>query len=387
MFKTFRVGTVYGIPVRLDVTFLLILPVFAAIIGGRIERVVPILNDTVGTAIDPAALTVGVWPYLLGFVAAVALFACVTLHELGHSFVAVSYGYEIESITLWLLGGIAKPAERPSEWVHELWIAVAGPAVNIVIAGGCLLALAVTPPADVVVFLLTYLGILNVGLAVFNMIPAFPLDGGRVLRALLARSRSDLRATRQAAAVGKAFALLLAILGVVTIDPILLAVALFVYVAATSESRQMLLDAVLEGVSVQEVMTPADDLTTVESDLHVSDLLDVMLEEKHTGYPVLEEGQFVGIVTLDDVQSTDREDAVVADVMTPAGELRTVADSTEVMDGFRALLRNDIGRLPVIENGELNGIITRTDLMRSFRIAMEQDRFENIDRSVRSEIG
>jgi CBS domain-containing protein len=138
----------------------------------------------------------------------------------------------------------------------------------------------------------------------------------------------------------------------------------------------MMLDAAFEGVDVGELMTPAGDLATVEADLPLDDLLDLMLEERHTGYPVLDGGEFVGIVTLEDVQSTDRIDGVVSDAMTAADSVRTVSPSSEVMDAFRALGRTDVGRLPVVEDGELRGILTRTDLMRAFKIVVEQQRFE-----------
>jgi len=381
MFKSYQVGTIYGIPFKLDITFLLILPVFAGLLGAQIGAVVPVFNTTFGTEIDPAPLTAGVRPWLIGFVAAVTLFGCVALHELGHAAAAMYYDIEVESITLWLLGGLAKPAEMPRDWVQEFWIAVAGPAVNVVIVAGCGLALVVLPGVDLVVFFLLYLAVLNVALAVFNMLPAFPLDGGRVLRALLARNRSYLEATQLAAAVGKGFAFLLGIVGLLSLDFILLAIALFVYIAATSETRQMMLDAAFDGVSVEEIMTPAAELDTVSPDLALEAFLDVMLADRHAGYPVLENGEFVGIVTLSDVRSSELEDATVADVMTPAAAVRTVGPRTAVMDAFGALNDSGIGRLPVVDDGELCGLVTRTDLMRAFKIVSEQRRFER-ERSV-----
>lgn len=381
MFRSYRVGTLFGIPFRLDITFLLILPVFAWLLGGQLGTAVTALEDLFGVGIDAEAVTAGRRPWLLGLVAALALFACVTLHELGHAVVAQALGYEMESITLWLLGGLAKPAELPRDWLDEFWIAVAGPAVNLVIAGGCLLVVAVVPVGDVFLFLLLYLAVLNVALAVFNMLPVFPLDGGRVLRALLARTRPYARATRQAAAVGKAGAVVLGLLGLLAFNPILIAIALFVYVAATAETRQMLLDAAFEGVHVESVMTPAAQLETVEADTTVEALLDRMLASRHLGYPVLDDDTFVGVVTLEDVQSTALTAGVVEAVMTPRSELETVHPDTEVREAFELLDTSGVGRLPVVdEHGTLVGIVTRTDLVRSFRIAAERERFDRRDR-------
>ena len=368
MFKSYQVGTIYGIPFKLDVTFLVVLPVFAGLIGAQIEMVVPALNSTFGTEVDPGPLTEGVWPWLIGLVAALALFACVTLHELGHSAAAMYYGYEGESITLWLLGGVAKPTEIPRNWAQEFWIAVAGPLVNLVIIAVCGALLLVVPPVDVVVFLLLYLAVLNLLLAAFNMLPAFPLDGGRVLRALLARNRGYLQATRIAVAVGKGFAFLLGVVGLFALDFILIAIAVFVYIAATSEARQTMFDAAFEGVSVADVMTPARDLETIEATLTLSEYLTRRLGQRHTSYPVLDDGEFVGLVTLGDVTSSQVPHVTVADVMTPADRLDTVRRSTPVMEAFRRLGRDETARIPVLdERGTLAGLVTRTDLMRAFK--------------------
>jgi len=378
MFRSYRVGTVYGIPFKLDVTFLLVLPAFAWIVGSQVGQLVPVLNATFGLDIAADPLTHGLGPWLLGAVAAIALFACVALHELGHSVVAIAYGYEIESITLWLLGGIAKPAELPREWVHEFWIAVAGPAVNVAVVALLGAAFLFLPPVDAVVFLVVYLAVLNAALAGFNMLPAFPLDGGRVLRALLARSQPYVRATRQAAAVGKAVAVLLGLVGIVLFNLVLVALALFVYIAATAESRQMMLDAAFEGVAISDVMTPAGELDTVGPDLPLADLLEVMLRDRHTGYPVLDGGEFVGIITLEDVENAHESDATVADAMTPLDKLEVVPPSCDVMDAFEVLGENEVGRLPVLDaDGKLCGMTTRTDLMRAFKIVSQRQRFED----------
>ncbi|WP_290811283.1 site-2 protease family protein [Halovivax sp.] len=381
MFKSFRIGSVIGIPVKLDVTLLLILPVFAWLIAFQVGELVPILNDLFGTEIAAEALTDGSTPWVLGTVAAVGLFASVFLHELGHSVVAIRYGFPIDSITLWLLGGVAQLSEQPREWRQELLIAIAGPIVSVglgvafyalaVVAPAALDAVATAATIDAVVFVVAYLAVLNVVLAAFNMLPGFPMDGGRVLRALLSRNRSFAVATAQAAQVGKWFALLIGLFGVLALNFILVAVAFFIYIAAAAEARQTALQAAVEGITVRDMMTPGDEIDTVEPTLPVAELLDLMLHQRHTGYPVLRGGRIVGIVTLEDVRAVPperREATTVEDVMT-TDELETVAPDDDAMAALAALQRNDIGRVLVFDDGgDLAGLVTRTDVVTALDI-------------------
>lgn len=216
--RSFRIGSAFGVPVKLDITFLLVLPLFAWLIGSQVGELVNLLNDLWALNLDAAALTTGSMPMLLGLAAAIGLFAGVLLHEFGHALVAIHYGFPIESITLWFLGGIAQLSEQPEDWKTELQIAIAGPIVSVAL--GAILWLALTlfsTSPDVVLFLLAYLALINVALAVFNMLPGFPMDGGRVLRALLARKRTFARATHLAAEVGKGVAIILGIVGLLSL--------------------------------------------------------------------------------------------------------------------------------------------------------------------------
>jgi len=178
--------------------------------------------------------------WLLGLAAAIGLFVGVVLHELGHSLTARRYGFPIESITLWLFGGIASFSEMPEDWRQELNIAVAGPIVKHSGRRRLLRALRRHPESlDGARFVLGYLAVLNVALAIFNMLPAFPMDGdGCYLRALLARSQPYAQATQQAASIGKLFAVLMGLFGLFSGNIILIGVAFFVYIAASSEASR-----------------------------------------------------------------------------------------------------------------------------------------------------
>lgn len=373
MFKGFRIGSVAGIPIRLDVTFLLVLPVLAFLIGNAMADVVVVLNESLSGGLEADALTADLTPWLLGSVAAVGLFACVLLHELGHAAAARRYDYGVASITLWLLGGVARPEEQPRTWQHEFWIAVAGPVVSVALGVGCYLGFLVLP-GDELRFLLGYLAILNVTLAGFNMLPAFPLDGGRVLRALLGRNRPFQAATRQAASVGKAFAVLFGLVGILAVNVFLIAVAFFVYIAAAAEERQTTLRAAFEGVSVGDVMTPAEEVRTVEPPVTLDVVLDRMFRDRHTGYPVVEDGRLVGIVTLEDIREVEpdaRPSTTAEEVMTT--DLQTVSPGTEAMEAMQQLGEGGVGRLVVTdESDELAGIVTRSDLVTAMNVVQEQ---------------
>lgn len=373
MFKAFRVGSIAGIPIKLDVTFLLILPVLAYLIGSGTGDVVLALNGVFDAGIDAAALTGGFTPWLLGATAAIGLFVCVLLHELGHAAVARRYGYGIESITLWLLGGVARPEEQPNRWYHEFWIALGGPVVSVAIGVGCLLAFGALS-GDEVRFVVGYLAVLNVVLAVFNMIPAFPLDGGRVLRALLGRTRTHAAATERAVGIGKFFAIVLGLFGVLAFNPFLVAVAFFVYIAAAAEGRQTAIEATFEGVRVRDVMTPVAQIRTVEPTHSLADVLDRMFSERHTGYPVLDDGVLVGIVTLDDIRDVDPDSRAMVTVgETMSAELETVAPDAEAMDAMRRIGSSDVGRLPVVDDdGALVGLVTRSDLVTAMNVIRER---------------
>jgi Zn-dependent protease/CBS domain-containing protein len=364
-----RIGSLFGIPIKLDLTFLIVLPLFAWLIGSDVANLVTVLNDTLGGALPAATLTAGSTPWLLGAAAAIGLFLCVLFHEFGHSLVAMHYGYEIDSITLWLFGGVARFTEMPEDWKQELVIAVAGPIVSVALGVISYVAFRLTPVELAAVdFVFGYLAITNVALAVFNMLPGFPMDGGRVLRALLARTRSHARATQIAAEVGKGFAFLLGLFGLFA-NLFLVALAFFIYIGASSEAQQTVMKAAFQDVSVRDVMTPAPELKTVTEDTSVAELVERMFRERHTGYPVMHGDTLVGMVTLDDareVREVERDAYTVGEVM--SRDVASISPDADAMDAITTMQQHGVGRLPVVEDDQLVGLISRTDLVTAFNV-------------------
>lgn len=374
MFKSFRVGSIFGIPLNLDITLLLILPFFAYLIGNQVTEIVTVLNTTLGTTIDPSFLGTGMLPWIVGLVAAIGLFIGVTLHELGHALVSIRFGYGIQSITLWLLGGIAQLEEQPRIWYHEFWIAVAGPLTSIAIGFMCYGVILLVPAnVPVVIFLFGYLAVLNIALAIFNMIPAFPLDGGRVLRSLLGRTQPFAQATLRAVQIGKIFAIGIGLFGLLSLNLFMIAVAFFIYIVGAAEGRQTLIASIFEDVMVKTVMTPADEVISVSPTLPLDDLLDQMMTHRHSGYPVIQGDDIRGMITIDDVRSISpdqRSATTVEDVMST--DLVTIGVADDAMKAFFDLAQHNIGRLIVTdEHGDFQGIVTRTDLVRAFDIIRE----------------
>ncbi|MDY6775732.1 MAG: CBS domain-containing protein [Halobacteria archaeon] len=370
--RSYKVGRIMGIDIKIHLSLLVLLPLLAWLISR--EQQITIWTDII-SGFYPHTLTTepllsGNAPLIIGGVAAVGLFAGVTVHELGHSWVARQYGLTISSITLWIFGGMANMDENPDEWNVEFWMALAGPVTSVLISGifmGILQLLpASTPP--VAVFVVGWLAMMNLALAVFNMLPAFPMDGGRVFRALLARSRPYVEATQIAASVGKFFAVGMGILGVLSFNPLLVLIALFVYVAATSESRMAVVSDLLQDVKVSDLMTT--EVKTVPRDISVNDLANRMLTERHTGYPVVDgTGSVVGIVTLTDIKEVDeveRDAYTAGDIMTH--DVISVDPGDDAFEVLRTLGQNDIGRVLVEADGEVVGILSRTDLVTALEV-------------------
>ena len=365
-----RIGSVLDIPIKLNITFLLVLPLFAWLIGADIANLVPVVESAFGVELGVDALTGGNRPWILGTASALGLFAGILLHELGHSVVAMHYGYEIDSITLWLFGGVAQFTEIPEDWRQEFAISIAGPVVSVAIGVGLAVVFLLFPTGvDAVRFVVGYLAILNVVLAVFNMLPGFPMDGGRVLRALLARNMPHARATQIAAEVGKGFAILLGLVGLFA-NLFLVALAFFIYIGASGEAKQTVMRAAFQDVSVGEVMTDETELHTVEDTESIAELMGRMLQERHTGYPVVDNGDLVGMITLSDareVREVERDAYTVRDVM--SRELYSITPEEEAIEALELMQERNVGRLPVVDNeGNLVGLISRTDLMTAFDI-------------------
>ena len=367
-----RLGRVFGIPVQLNWTFLLILPIFAWIIGSDIVRLTELVNDLLGSAIASDPLTVGLTPWLLGTAAAGGLFGGVLLHEFGHSLMAMRYDVEIDSITLWLLGGVASFKEIPEDWRQEFNIAIAGPVVSVLLGGIAFVVFQTLPATlDPVRFVVGYLALMNVGLAVFNMLPGFPMDGGRVLRALLARNRPHARATQLASEVGKTFAFVLGLFGLFAFSPLMILLAFFIYMAASGEAQQSMLKSAFQGVTVGDIMTARQELLVVDPETTISDLLTRMLTERHTGYPVVDSREeLIGMVTLDHARSiteVERDAYTVGDVM--ERDVTAIAPTADAFTALQAMQEHGVGRLPVVdEAGNLIGIVSKTDLMTAFNV-------------------
>lgn len=367
---SFRIGRLFGIPILIHYTFLLVIPLFAWIIGSEILLTAGMLRDIFLVPIDTSVITSGYMPWILGTFIALGLFAGVLVHELAHSLVALHKGIMINNITLMIFGGIAQMEEGTPDPKIELPMALVGPLASLVVGFICCGLVYAAPSVTanpglqgVWILIFGYLGLLNIILCIFNLIPAFPMDGGRVLRAWLAKRMPLHRATKIAADIGKGFAIIFGIVGLFTFSPFLILIALFIYIGANTESTAMKYSHLLQNVTVGEMMSTP--VTTVPSTMPLSTVIGMMYSSKHLGFPVLERDSLVGIITLADVNRTssiDREAMQVRDIMTR--DLITLPPEAPVIDALRIMSAQDFGRIPVVQDGKILGIVTRTDILK-----------------------
>jgi Zn-dependent protease/predicted transcriptional regulator len=367
--RNFHVGTITDIPIRLNITFVVFMPVLAWLISrpAQLAAYAGFVASISPHEVDIAMLQTGNTPIVIGVSAALGLFVGVLLHELGHSWTARRYGITITSITLWIFGGMAHMEDLPEDWNVEFYVALAGPAMSVLVAAVCYALLFVVPAQPVVVFVIGWLAVINLTLAIFNMLPAFPMDGGRVLRALLARSRPYAEATRTAASVGKGMAILLAVVAVLAFAPLMLLIAMFVYVAAGAESRTTVMRDLLADMTARDLMST--DVRTVTPETTVDEFLDRVVTERTTAYPVMDKGTVTGLVTLNTVRSVDpakRSSTTVADVM--GASPPSVHPDDDAFEAMRALGESKGDRVLVTEDGRFVGQITAADFMSAIEV-------------------
>ena len=367
---SFRIGSLFGIPIQIHYTFLLVIPLFAWIIGSQISMTVEMLRELYVVPIDPTLITSGLMPYVLGAVVSCGLFFGVLVHELAHSLVARAKGIAINSITLMIFGGVATMEEGVPDPKVELPMALVGPIASLIfglICGGLVYSVPSLVPdparAGVLIFLFGYLGVLNIILCFFNLIPAFPMDGGRVLRAWLAGRMPLHRATQIAADIGKGFAVIFGLIGLFFFSPFLILIALFIYIGANMESTAVKYSHLLQDVTVGEMMS--SPVTTVPPTMPVRQVIDMMYASKHLGFPVVERDTLVGMITLIDVNRTspiDREAMQVRDIMTR--DPIALPPAALVIDALRIMSSHDIERIPIVQDDKIVGIVTRMDILK-----------------------
>ncbi len=353
-----------GIPIKLDTSFLLILPLLAWLIGSQIPAYVSLLQNA-GLAVDPRPLQRGLTPYLLGLGAALGLFASVLAHELSHAVTARLYGVRTREITLWFLGGVAQFDEMPRQRGAEAVVALAGPIVSFALAILFWWSWRGLELPGAGLFILSYLSITNGFLAVFNLLPALPLDGGRVLRSLLALRLEHVRATRISALVSQVIAVLLGLYGFFRFQFFTVALAFFIYNAARSERQYALASRAFENLLVRELMTR--EVVTVPPEMPLGQFIQLSHFKKHLGYPVVDaNGELLGFAKLQDAK-TEAETAQVADILL---EAETILETESAIVALQRVAESPLGRLIVVDgNGRMVGLLSKTDLIKRLREA------------------
>jgi len=337
-----RVGKLFGIDVFVHFTFLLLLVFLGFVFWNATQQIEAVLRG-------------------VGFI--VALFGCVVLHELGHALMARRYGITTRDITLLPIGGVARLESMPEKPMQEFWVAVAGPAVNVVIAAALYLWLAATgslaPLEEMSVTggaVLQRLAMVNVILVLFNLLPAFPMDGGRVLRALLATRLGRRRATAIAANIGQGMAILFGIVGFLH-NPFLIFIAIFVYLGAQAEAAMVEMQSALEGLRVRDgMMTRFRTLSTGDT---LGKAVEELLAGSQQDFPVLEDGHPVGILRRNDLVkalSEGRRDSPVGDVM--CRECATVDESAPLKGAVESMQAQQCNTLPVVSSARVVGLLT-----------------------------
>jgi Zn-dependent protease/CBS domain-containing protein len=338
---SWRIGKLAGINIYVHATFLLLLAfiLFAAWSEGH-------------------NLATTLWAVV--FIA--AIFVCIVFHEFGHALTARRYGVRTRDLILLPIGGVARLERMPDKPLEELQVALAGPAVNLVIAAGLFAVLAGLGKPPTLAQLrwmsgdfFSRLMVVNVWLAAFNLLPAFPMDGGRVLRALLATRMEYTRATQVAAHVGQAMALVFGFVGLFT-DPFLLFIALFVWMGAEAEASSVQVRTSLGGVPVQRVMLT--DFRTLQPDDSLAQAVDHVLAGFQHDFPVVFGDHVLGILTREDLMRALAQRGPEVHVRDAMHREFQVVDSHDMLEHALGLLRSsNIRSIPVEREGHLVGIL------------------------------
>jgi Zn-dependent protease/predicted transcriptional regulator len=318
--------------------------------------------------------------WLAGFVATILFFASILIHELSHSLTALRCGLKIPEITLFLFGGVAHLSEEPSNPREELKIAIAGPIASFVLAGVFWLiqqGLHGNAPS-LVVAIFDYLAWINLALAVFNLVPGYPLDGGRILRAILWwKTGSIAGATKWASDIGKGFAWALIILGVIRIFSgglvgglWLILIGMFLRGIAKAGYQDIVMKQSFEGVTVKEVMI--EDIVSVPPEVTLDEAThEYFLKFGHGGFPVVKDGRTIGLISLagvKDVSPEARKTTTVEQAMMPLSDKVMVGPEEGLGDALKKMTLSGLGRLLVMRGDTMVGMITKTGLIRFLEI-------------------
>lgn len=365
MTSSVRLGRVAGVEIGVNWTWFLIAGLVVWSLGGVVfPDQNPGLSDTTH--------------WVMAVVAALLFFGSVLLHELGHAVQAQRDEVEIDGITLWLLGGVARFKGMYRTPGAEFRIAAAGPAVTAVIAA-VLLALTATSLPESVDGVVTWLAYINVIVLVFNLLPALPLDGGRLLHAAIWRARDDLRsATRVAAAIGRGFGLTLIVLGLLGFvlgagfgGLWLVLIGWFIRMAADSEAQHLRMRQALTGLRVRDLMS--SDPVTVQRGVTVGRFMDETARgTRYTTYPVLSDGHPIGLLTFRCVADVPRDEwdaRTVEECMRPLEDVTRLAPDDAAEEVLGDVAGGDPRRALVMEGDRLTGILSVTDLVRGVEAA------------------
>ena len=368
-----RLGRIFGIEIGLHYSWLIIAVLIATSLAGHFSETHPGWEATT------------VWT--IAIVTALLFFATIILHELSHAAVARLRGLPVRSITLFALGGVAQIGKEAADAKTEFWMGIAGPVTSALIGALCLgiasmvgWTLAVEP-ATPLTAMLVWLGYINFGLAVFNMVPGFPMDGGRVLRAVVWWITGNAaKATRAAAATGQVIAYGFIFLGILRFfagagfTGLWIAfIGWFLLSAAHASTAQAEVTEAFRGVRVADLMTR--DCTQVDGNANLQTFVhEFLLRTGRRCFLVAENGRFTGLITLNEVKAIPQARwpfTTVYDVMVPLERLRTVTPETPVAEALEILGRENIHQLPVVSNGRLEGMISRDQIMNQLLTRVE----------------
>ena len=373
MRSTIKLGKISGIEIGLHYSWFIIAALIVFSLGEHFHQV------------NPHWSMWQVW--ITALVTAVLFFVTLLLHELAHSLVAQRRGLRISAITLFALGGVSQMQDDATDAKTEFWIAIAGPITSLIIGFGCWAIAAVsgwkpsTEPHSAVTEVLVWLGYINIGLGLFNMIPGFPLDGGRVLRAIIwGITRNADRATRIAARVGQVVAVLFILDGIWQFfhgggfGGLWIAfIGWFLMDAAKASYAEVEAASALRDLHVSDIMSR--ECVVVNRGMSLQEFVNIyLLTTGQRCFAVEDHGQLIGLITLRDVSRIPRdrwEQATVGEAMRPGTELHTVSPGTPVLDALKLMVRNDINQLPVVAQGSLQGIVSRAQIMQLLQIRGE----------------